>query len=362
MGMFSRKPNIKNLKEKRDIEGLMETAGQVSIRVYEGARHALQDIIDESEAAGDVETIIKIYQAAMAHSVSSVRAGAILSLAKIKDKRAVEPLIETLRDPMCTGPDMAREIAVALAEINDERAVKPLIEVFSRKYYFFNAEHANGYIQIGPPEPRVLPDMTIVYEEGKRKHVSSPSPRNVALEALAKMKEKAVGPLIEALIHPEDWNVGDDSTVWNVRRYAARALCENKDKSMVEPLIRLLKDRESNEKLRHKLYEGLSETDIMIYNGKTKDEIAAELLRQLHTDIIGALGETRDERVVELLIEIIGKEEDITLRQVSVYTLGKIGDERAVEPLNKVLESEAKDSNLSRSVKEALEKIHQKRG
>jgi len=333
MGMFSRKPNIKKLKEQRDIEGLIEVAGQVSIRVYEEARHALQDIIVESEAAGDVETITKIYQAAMAHSVSPVRAGAIISLAKIKDKRAVEPLIETLRDPMCPSDLIAIEAALALGDINDERAVKPLIEVFTRKYSFFDPERDSSHIL-----------------------------RDVALEALAKMKEKAVGPLIEALIHPEDWNVGDDSTVWNVRRYAARALCENKDKSMVEPLIRLLKDRESNEKLRHKLYEGLSETDIMIYNGKTKDEIAAELLGQLHRDIINALGETKDERVVELLIEILGKEEDITLRQVSVYTLGNIGDERAVEPLNKILKTEAKDSDLSRSVKEALEKINQKRG
>jgi len=362
MGIFSRKPNIKKLKEKRDIEGLIEAAEQVSIHVYEKARHALQDIIDESEAAGDVETITKIYQAAMAHSVSSVRAGAIRSLAKIKDKGAVEPLIETLRDPMCPGADMAREITAALAEINDERAVKPLIEVFSRKYYFFNAEYATDYTEIGPPEPRVLPDMTIVYEEGKRKLVSSPSPRDVVLEALAKMKEKAVGPLIEALLHPEDWNVGDDSTVWDVRRYAARALRENKDKSMVEPLIRLLKDRESNEKLRHKLYEGLREIDIMIYSGKTKDEIAAELLGQLHTDIIGALGTTKDERAVEPLVEILEKGEDIILRQCAALALGEIGDERAVEPLNRIVKGEASDSSFCSVAEEALKKIHGERG
>ena len=333
MGIFSRKPNIKKLKEKRDIEGLMEAAKQVSIHVFEKARNALGDIIDESEASGDIGMVTKIYQGAMTHQISPVVAKAIRTLSKIKDKRAVEPLIEFLRDPGCPSAPVAVEAAMALGDIKDERAVKPLIEVFTRKYLFFDPERDSSYIL-----------------------------RNVAVEALAKMKEKAVGPLIEALIHPEDWNVGDDSTVWNVRRYAARALCENKDKSMVEPLIRLLKDRESNEKLRHKLYEGLREIDIMIYSGKTKDEIAAELLGQLHTDIIGALGETKDERVVELLIEILGKEEDITLRRVSVYTLGKIGDERAVEPLNKILKSEAKDSDLSQSVKEALEKIHQKRG
>ncbi len=333
MGMFSRKPNIKKLKEKGDIEGLIEAAGHISVGVFEPARNALQDIIDESEAAGDVETITKIYQAAKAHSVSPVSAGAVISLAKIKDKRAVEPLIETLRDPWCPSDVTAGEIIPALGDINDERAVKPLIEVFSREYVYFDPQRDSSYFL-----------------------------RDLALEALAKMKEKAVGPLIEALIHPEDWNIGDDSTVWNVRRYAARALRENKDKSMVEPLIRFLKDRESNEKLRHKLYEGLSETDIMIYNGKTKDEIAAELLGQLHRDIINALGETKDERVVKLLIEILGKEEDIELRRASVYTLGEIGDERAVEPLNKILKSEAKDSYLSQSVKEALEKIHQKRG
>ena len=333
MGIFSRKPNIKKLKEKRDIEGLIEAAEQVSIDVYEEARHALQDIIDESEAAGDVETITKIYQAAMAHSVSSVRAGAIRSLAKIKDKGAVEPLIETLRDPMCPSDVTAGEIIPALGDINDERAVKPLIEVFSRKYVYFDPQRDSSYFL-----------------------------RNLAVEALAKMKEKAVGPLIEALLHPEDWNVGDDSTVWNVRRYAARALCENKDKSMVEPLIRLLKDRESNEKLRHKLYEGLSETDIMVYNGKTKDEIAAELLGQLHTDIIGALGTTKDERAVEPLVEILEKGEDIILRQCAALALGEIGDERAVEPLNRIVKGEASDSSFCSVAEEALKKIHGERG
>ena len=333
MGMFSRKPNIKKLKEKRDIEGLIEAAGHISVGVFEPARNALGNIIDESEAAGDVETITKIYQAAITHRISPVVAKAISTLSKIKDKRSVEPLIQTLRDPMCPSDVTAGEIIPALGDINDERAVKPLIEVFSRKYVYFDPQRDSSYFL-----------------------------RNLAVEALAKMKEKAVGPLIEALIHPGDWNVGDDSTVWNVRRYAARALYENKDKSMVEPLIRFLKDRESNEKLRHKLYEGLSETDIMIYNGKTKDEIVATLLGQLHTDIINALGETKDERVVKLLIGILGKGEDIELRRASVYTLGEIGDERAVEPLNKILKSEAKDSYLSRSVEEALEKIHQKRG
>jgi len=333
MGLFGRKPNIKKLKEKRDIEGLIEAAEQVSIHVYEEARHALQDIIDESEATGDVETITKIYQGAMAHSVSSVRAGAIRSLAKIKGKWAVEPLIETLRDPMCPSDVTAGEIILALGDINDERAVKPLIEVFSRKYVYFDPQRDSSYFL-----------------------------RNLAVEALAKMKEKSVGPLIEALLHPEDWNVGDDSTVWNVRRYAARALCENKDKSMVEPLIRLLKDRESNEKLRHKLYEGLSETDIMVYNGKTKDEIAAELLGQLHTDIIGALGTTKDERAVEPLVEILEKGEDIILRQCAALALGEIGNERAVEPLNKIVKSEASDSSFCSVAEEALKKIHGERG
>lgn len=340
MGIFRRKPKIKKLKEKRDIEGLMEAAGHVSSRVHEPARHALQDIIDESEAAGDVETIIKIYRAATAHSVRPVRMGAISSLAKIKDKRAVEPLIETLSDPACPSAVTAIEVIRALGDIKDERAVKPLIEVFSREYLYFDTDL-----------------------------------RSMAVEALAKMKEKAVGPLIEALLHPEDWNVweplihpewyGNDAKrtrVYIVRDYAAQALRENKDRSMVEPLIRFLKDRESNEKVRQKLYEGIREEDFAIYSGKTREEIADELLGQLHNDIIVALGETKDERVVELLIEILGREEDIHLRRASVYTLGNMGDERAVEPLNKILKSEAKDSDLSQRVKETLEKIRQKRG
>jgi HEAT repeat protein len=58
------------------------------------------------------------------HSV--VRAAAAHSLAKLRDARAVMPLLGAIRDPMA---EASAEAIRALADIGDQRAVEPLIEV-----------------------------------------------------------------------------------------------------------------------------------------------------------------------------------------------------------------------------------------
>ena len=92
MGIFSRKPNIEKLKGKRDIKGLKKACEHAD--VWFSAEVALLEIINESEEIRDVETIIKILREAYPWEHEE----AILALGRIGDKRAIEPLEESLKD------------------------------------------------------------------------------------------------------------------------------------------------------------------------------------------------------------------------------------------------------------------------
>jgi len=164
---------------------------------------ALNEIIDKSKDAKNVEVLIKILREGKGIStvlrrsiisdVVGVKCGQGISiraaeaLGDIKDKRAVEPLIEVLRDEYFV---IRKYACWALGEIGGVGAVDPLIEVL-------RGDSDNGV-------------------------------RKYAAEALGKIKDKrAVEPLTEAL--------REDSDEF-VRIVAARALGEIGDESAVETL------------------------------------------------------------------------------------------------------------------------------
>ncbi|MDH5770696.1 MAG: HEAT repeat domain-containing protein, partial [Candidatus Bathyarchaeota archaeon] len=151
MGIFDKlfKPNIEEMKAKRDVDGLVK---------------------------------------AIKHRDVDIRLGAIFELGEIGDRRAVEPLCEVVSDKK---PSYARGAAcIALGKIGDARAVKPLI----------------SFVKLGSSDPKY------------------------ATEALAKIGEPSVEPLIEAL--PICWK--------KAKQRIAEALGEIGDKRAVEPLIKFL--------------------------------------------------------------------------------------------------------------------------
>ncbi|MER3501614.1 MAG: PBS lyase [Candidatus Fervidibacterota bacterium] len=111
--------------------------------------------------------------------------------------------------------------------------------------------------------------------------------RKIAIEALVKIGEPAVEPLIEAL-RDRDWEV----------RWAAAYALGKIGKPAVEPLIEALRDRD----------------------GK---------VRRAAADALGAIG---DARAVEPLIEAL-RDRDWEVREAAVNALGKI----AVEALRKLM-------------------------
>jgi HEAT repeat protein len=149
--------------------------------------------IEEMKRKKDVEGLIK----ALKDKNSNVRKKAEAALVEI-GKPAVKPLIEALKEENFLVLDCAVE---ALGKIGDAKAVKPLIEVIYRIMDPSLKFNIYGF------------DMVLTK----------------AAEALGKIGEPAVKPLIEALKH--------ERTKW----YAAEALVKIGDARAVKPLLQALK-------------------------------------------------------------------------------------------------------------------------
>lgn len=229
---------------------------------------------------------------------SHVREKAAKKLGKIKDIRAVEPLIHVL---MNDEPGVREEAAWALGQIKDPRAVEPLI------YILLNYKGRGSGVPIG-----VRPSVRLPHQDW------TPRVRWRSAQALGKIKDPiAIEPLIEALKY-------DD--FWLVQSNAADALSTWADNPCV---VKALK-----EALNNKLHIAVADS------------------------IFKSLGEgmriLEDRRAVETLITYL-KDESQPVRFKAAIALGNIKDTRAIEPLIEALKD--KDSGVQENAVEALRKI-----
>jgi HEAT repeat protein len=228
-----------------------------------------------------------------------IRLRAADGLGKLKDPKAVEPLIVALNDSKSNVADIS---ARALGQIKDPRAVEPLI------------------IALRDPRWDV---------------------RSEATKALGELKDgRAVEPLIAAL---HDTYVG-------VRLYAIESLNVFKDPRSVEPLLAALGD--SAPVIRYQAVAALGQLHdaraveplIAILNSSARDP-------GLRDDAATALGELKDPRAVEPLIAILKEQGD---GNYAIAPLGMIGS-FAVEPLLSLLKDPEPDLRIRAA--EALVRI-----
>jgi HEAT repeat protein len=134
MGLFT--PNVKKLKNKGDIEGLVGLLGHHNETVRIGAQAAIEDLRDprsvdvlvnalRGPSAATLQEWERREAAGTATRWEWVRresAGNIL--AEVGDPRAVDLLVAALEDP---DPDMRAPAAKVLGKLGDPRALEPLI-------------------------------------------------------------------------------------------------------------------------------------------------------------------------------------------------------------------------------------------
>jgi len=397
-------PDVKNLKEKGNIKGLIKAMGYtkpVGWKVRNDAAKALGEIGDKravkplvvalkdkdkdmrSSAAkvlgqiGDARAVEPLI-AGLKDKDSVVRNASARALGQIGDARAVVPLIAALKD---TDSYMRNASARALGQIGDARAVEPLFPLLKDKDSKLSNTAAKALGQIGAPAVEML----IYMLKDKDWKI-----RIVAAEVLGQIGDpRAVEPLVSGLRDKAD----------KAREAATYALGKISDPRAVEPLIAALKDTNSDVRnaaawslnqvgwkpdrsetgARYWMIKGNWGKCIAIGAPAVEPLIAA--LTDQDTRVHGAAVEALDQLgwkpnhseagarywiikgdckkciaigdpAVMPLIAVL-KDKDSDIRIAAAETLGQIGDARAVEPLITAL----KDTGVRYASAYALGKI-----
>lgn len=267
------------------------------------------------------------------------------TLGKIGDHRAVEPLIKILHD---NNEEVRKEAVNALGKIGDGRATEPLIQAF-KDYYLENAACA-ALRDIG--SPAIDPLIRALKNDDSKIRLN-------AVVTLGWIRDsRVVDPLISMLKHKDPF----------VRRNAATGLGSTRDPRAFEPLHQFLKSEDINDRREAALALGAlkdpraidplielfddRDMDLRVFSAKSIFNIGSpateRLIHALHhqnykiriktTEI---LSDFKDSRAVEPLIEAYkdNKGKDKDFHHAIIYALAKIGDARAVDILIDALES-----------------------
>jgi HEAT repeat protein len=120
---FSRRPNVQELKNQKDVDGLIEALG------YKDDHNVRLAAASALGRVGDTRAVDPLIDALDDRLV--VKDVAAQALGHIGDRRAVEPLLTALDDE---DWEIRSTVAKALGKIGDERAIQPLLCLLKDKY------------------------------------------------------------------------------------------------------------------------------------------------------------------------------------------------------------------------------------
>lgn len=278
----------------KNAPGIFDDAGDKN--VADGINTFGHNKVENPGDINDSERVDYLIQVLMEDENGRKRGEAAVSLGKIGDAKALEPLIIALKD----NDDRVRVgAAVALGGIGNPEAVDPLIEALNDSVSMVRQLAAFSLGLIGNP--------------------------------------LAVDPLIRAL----------DDGDYKVRSSAASSLGELRDPRAVEPLIGSFKRRNGDtydfELAREDLEVRERSANALGMIGLAAVEPLIEALdhedRFIRSYSALSLGKIGDIRAVDPLIEALD-DEDWTVRNSAVTSLALIGDPRAVGPLIEALNDE----------------------
>jgi HEAT repeat protein len=228
---------------------------------------------------------------------------------------AVLPLIQVLVEGNPPGQYSA---ARALGKIGDPRAVAPLMEALrhdsGRTYDCIEWYAAEALARIG--EPALGPLLDALTDENA--HV-----RRWSAAALGEMGEPlAVEPLLAALADPER----------EVQFRVLIALGQIGDWRAIGPLVKLMEDEAKEESVRMHAVSALGRC--------VKGEVFEPLVNLLNAPgnlriaAVHALAISAGVQVLDLLMGMMG-DADPCVRSAAIQQLGRLGDERALPALKK---------------------------
>jgi HEAT repeat protein len=269
------------------------------------------------------------------------------------------------------------------AQSDIEEDVRVQIEILTSGSKLERINAANNLGEMGERAIPAIPFLINILDEhrGLTRHakkdginiiIEVPSPAEVAKNALVKIGQPTVVPLIEAL--------QNENLKGSIRQYVAKALGELKDLRALEPLHYALKQNRVPYPEERSIKEGAAEalcmmkdprsikplideiacadlfitekiSDMLLEMGETVIEtLIAELSDKDKTSghkvrIIEVLDKIESPRSIEPLMEVLlNIDESSEVRAEAADVLGKMGDSRAVEPLITALSDESENN------------------
>ncbi len=271
--------------------------------------------------------------AALQHSNPHVRAGAAIALGKMGDARAIEPLVDTLEDPVhlvytsaekALGMIGSLTLGSLMAVIQDP----PSLDSASRAYEALRRLH----------DPQGIDLLTAAT------HYDEKLIRWGAIEVLGNLQtEQALPALIEAAHHPEEntrqlavtalGKIGHPDGIhaitaalneadWQMRNTAVRALGRIGTEDVILPLLASMRDA----------HVQVRETAAQMLQTLRIPQASEILLTAVHgTDawtrrhLARALGEIGDRRALPLLENLAVNDDDVQVRLSAAQALAKMG-------------------------------------
>lgn len=364
---------------------------------------ANQKIATALGAIGDAQAGTPLVRLMQASKNPNVQRSAMRSLATLRVKEAVDPLIEFVNNTAAERILRANAIWT-LGELGDPKAVPCLVNaLYMEKAYY--AQHANlALVKIGAPAVQLLIDTM----NGKNGDVKALLEANIsvlqgALEANAAQvlgdigAEQAIAPILKQVEIVSKWDsenkllvmsrlivaLGDigvtsaikpilpylDSEYWDVRMVAATALTRIGDRSILPELLKRVGKAGDHPKKRVPLIEAIG-------NLGTDEQIAPlEALKQTQKDVdlTAAINQSllRLRAYAECKASIdcwIGKlkSPEEVVREKAVYELGRSKDPKAIDPLIGIIDDGSEnvrwaliDAFIKLKAKKAIEPIEE---
>jgi len=260
------------------------------------------------------------------NDIEKQRIFAANGLAKLDEKRAIEPLIETMAIETLAGrySQISTEVAEVL-NLLGETKWKDIIGCDSDSNDLL---HCNDI--------RVINYLIKVLGDKEQDN----NLRSKAAQALGNTgNQKSIEPLIEALKDSNEW----------VRVDAVDALGTFESQDVIKPLIETLKD--SSEEVRKHAVDALGafESQEVIETLKKALEDRSPRVRISAADVLGKLG--YQDGIVVLIKDL--KDDDENIRISTAGILGKLGNPRAIDPLIGAIADESND--VRKAIINALE-------
>jgi HEAT repeat protein len=243
-----------------------------------------------------------------------IRRNAVYVLGQLKREDAIQVLIHAFRDE---DPAVKAEAVAALANIG-QPAIEPLKYVLRDKDMVVRRHATTALAQIADPNS-IKPWIDALRDD-------DPKVQETAAMTLVKAGPAAMDPLIAAL--------NDNDRYF--RKSVTRVLGEMKDPKGLEPLSRMLRDKDPGVQK--------AAADALVSIGSASIDVLADALKDATSTIrlsaAWALGEIKDPKCADVLIPAL-KDKDRLVRVGVVMALATIGDKRATAPLTEAMDNKA---------------------